>query len=115
MTKITFQNLKGVLSKEGYHILVFTDSQVKRISGFSSVLCQEDKNIKGLVLPDRNEIIINKKLLLKERVLTLIHELIHILLPRLSETKTEKEAKKLYSEFSDSDLGFFEFAVSHSS
>lgn len=112
---INFTTIKTILYQEGFHILVCSDTQVRKLSGFSPTHCREKNSINGLVIPDRNEIIINKNLDLKERVLTLIHELIHLANPRFNEKQTENSAQTLYTKLSDRNLGFLEFAVSHSS
>jgi len=113
--KITFSTIKNALYKEGFHILVCSDSQVKQLSGFSKKYCRDKNSIKGLVLPDKNEIVINKSLSVKERVLTLIHELIHLANPKLSEKQTEHQTQALYRRLTKNNLGYLEFAVSHDS
>lgn len=115
MKNIKAKQLINILYQEGFHILICSDTQVKKFSGFAPIYCQDDNTIKGLILPDRNEIVINKAFDLHERVLTLIHELIHLFDPKISEDQTENEAIELYNNLNDSDLGYFEFAVSHTS
>ena len=73
--RIKFKQLKYAIYEEGFQILVYSDSQVRKISGFSSKHLKEKNTVKGAILPDKNEIIINGSLDLKEKVLTLIHEL----------------------------------------
>lgn len=114
-SNINFTTIKTILYREGFHILVCSDLQVRKLSGFSPTHCREKNSISGLIIPDRNEIIINKSLILQERVLTLVHELIHLVDPKLSEKQTEASAQTLYTKLSDRSLGFLEFAVSHSS
>lgn len=112
---INFTSIKNILYQEGFHILVCSDLQVRKLSGFAPIHCREKNSINGLIIPDRNEIVINKSLSLKERVLTLVHELIHLANPKLTEKQTEASAQNLYAKLSDRSLGFLEFAVSHSS
>lgn len=114
-SNIDFPTIKKILYREGFHILICSDIQVKKISGFSPTYCRDKNAINGLILPDRNEIIINKNLNPKERVLTLMHELIHLADSKLNENQTEDRAQSLYRTLSDKNLGFLEFAVSHSS
>lgn len=113
--KITVEKIKNLLFNEGYHILVCSDSHLNRLSGISAAYSRADRSIKGLSLPDKYEIVINKSLNTKERVLTLIHELIHLLDEKLSEHQTERKTQIIYSSLSESDLGLFEFITSHSS
>lgn len=115
MKTITFKQLKDTIYEEGFQILVYSDSKVRRMAGFSYKHLKEKNTVKGAILPDKNEIIINSALDLKERVLTLIHELVHIIQPKYSERKTESETHKIYHRLKDPDLGYLEFAVSHSS
>ncbi|MDO8471866.1 MAG: hypothetical protein Q7S64_01775 [bacterium] len=68
--------------------------------------------IKGLIVPDSNTILINRSLPVNERVITAIHELIHLHSPELTENETEQEAVRLYRESNDHDLGYLEFLVS---
>jgi len=113
MKKINFIKLKEILYQEGYHILLLSDSRINSMTTLTPHISRSRGLVHGLVMPDRNEIAINENLSLKERVLTLVHELIHIADKRYSEKVTEKLTHKLYKNFSDGELGFMEFAVSH--
>lgn len=115
MAEISFPKLKDILYKEGYHILLLSDWQLNRLINLAPHICRWRNVVKGLTLPDRNEIAINKSLNLKERVLTLIHELVHLADKNLTEDETEEVAQKLYRNFNNRELGFMEFATSHDS
>ena len=68
--------------------------------------------IKGLILPDEYRILVNRELGLEERVKTVLHELIHLQAPDLSEAATERQALTLYKHLTPSELGQLEFLVS---
>lgn len=67
--------------------------------------------IKGLILPDENRILINQELGLEERVKTVLHELIHLQAPEMSEAATEAATLALYRDLTTEQLGRFEFLV----
>lgn len=68
--------------------------------------------IKGLIVPDDYRILINRSLGLEERVQTMIHELIHLQAPELSEAATERQAQAIYRGLTPNQLGQLEFLVS---
>ena len=113
--EIIINNLKNILYQTGYHVILISDVQIKNIAGISEHFSQDQGLVKGLFLPDKFEIIINRSLSKKEKVLTLIHELIHIDKPKLKENSVEKATLILFSQLNPAELGFFEFAVSHAS
>jgi Zn-dependent peptidase ImmA (M78 family) len=85
-------------------------------NGYSVVLVPKfkrfGKKVEGYICQDTLEIYIEKNLPLEERVITLLHELIHDIHEDWSEEKVENEARKIYQNLSDRDLGFLEFLVS---
>lgn len=113
--QILINNLKNILYQTGYHVILISDTQLKNLAGISEHFSQDRGVVKGLFLPDRFEIIINQSLSEKEKVLTLIHELIHIDKPQLNENIVEKTTFRVFKRLSSRELGFFEFAVSHMS
>lgn len=106
--QISFHQIKEALMNLGYDV-VLTDHCLE-VDG-SRRRRQLNKTIKGYIAPDEDVIYINRKLGLNDRVVTLIHELMHELKPRWSEHSVENEAKKLFHRLNIEQLGFLQFFV----
>ncbi|MBU0648101.1 hypothetical protein KJ855_02880, partial [Patescibacteria group bacterium] len=52
--------------------------------------------IKGFIEPDNSIILINDKLSIKEKIITIIHEFLHEIHPSWKENKVESTSIKLY-------------------
>ncbi len=63
--------------------------------------------IKGFIMPDSDTILINKNLSKKETIITIIHEFLHEIEPKWSETRVENKSLSIYSKLKDSDRKFF--------
>jgi len=106
-TALTFRKLKNALTEQGYDIVLTT----KCINAPTGLARQFEKTVKGYIEPDEGKIYINKTLGLNDRVVTLIHELIHELKPRWSEERVEGEAVRLFKHLKVAELGFLQFFV----
>ena len=69
------------------------------------------REARGLIAPDELKIFVNKTLSVSERVITLIHELLHEAFPAWEEAKVETTAQDTFSRLTRSQLGFFQFFV----
>jgi len=99
-----FNKLKEALVGEGYRV-VLTDYGIPK-----SKLVKQ-RLAKGYIEPDSLKIYINKNLGLNDRVITLIHELLHEIFPIWKEGRVEKEAKKTFNHLNIDQLGFLQFFV----
>lgn len=70
------------------------------------------RRLKGYICQDTLEIYIDKNLSCEEKIVTLIHELLHDIYEDWSERKIEKESFKIFQRLSERDLGFLQFLVS---
>jgi hypothetical protein len=104
---LTFRKLKNALIDQGYDIVLTS----RCINSPTGIARQLEETVKGYIEPDEGKIYINKKLALNDRVVTLIHELIHEIKPRWSELKVESEAVRLFKKLTVSELGFFQYFV----
>lgn len=69
------------------------------------------RGIKGYILPDELKIYVNRNIGINDRVITLIHELLHELFPLWTENRVEQECKKVFKGLNVSQLGFLQFFV----
>lgn len=112
---ISLETLLQLLVESGFEIVLKPESALLAQSAKPRVRArtvQAEAKIKGLIVPDENVILINRDLTKQERVITAIHELIHLHSPSLSEKATEREAQRLYAKLDARDLGYLEFLVS---
>lgn len=110
---ISLSELLALLRESGFTVELKKESALLAQSNKPKVRARATTTtIKGLIVPDRNVIMINRDLSVDERVVTAIHELIHLHSPELSEEVTEQEAQRLFGELSQRDLGYLEFLVS---
>ncbi len=69
------------------------------------------RSVKGYIVPDSLKIYINKSLPVNDRVITLIHELLHELYPTQTEASVEREAKRIFQTLKVPQLGFLQFFI----
>jgi len=110
---ISLETLLQLLVESGFEIVLKPESALLAQSAKPRVRARTaTATIKGLIVPDENVILINRDLTKQERVITAIHELIHLHSPKLSEDVTEQEAQRLFARLNERDLGYLEFLVS---
>lgn len=99
-----FSKLKKVLLHSGYQVIL-----TRNISKHEpkAIAC----GIKGYILPDNLKIFINKSFGVNDRVITLIHELLHEIYPSKSEYQIDKLSNKIFNDLNVSQLGFLQFFV----
>ena len=99
-----FNKLKNVLLYSGYRVIL-----TKNISKHEhhAIAC----GIKGYILPDVMKIFINRDFGINDRVVTLIHELLHEIYPAKTEGQVDKLSKKIFNDLNVSQLGFLQFFV----
>ena len=89
-------------------------------SGYEVVLSEHLKGcgrgnypyVKGMLLPESNQILIKKSLSVDEKVMTLIHEILHEIFPDWLEDKIESATRIVFELLDPKQYGFFEFWVS---
>lgn len=69
------------------------------------------RGVKGYIVPDELKIFISKSIGINDRVITLIHELLHEIYPQWSESKVESECKSIFRGLKVSQLGWLQFFV----
>lgn len=109
---VPLETLLSLLAESGFEIVLKKESVLLAKSAQPNVRARQAAKIKGLIVPDENVILINRDLTTDERVITAIHELIHLHSPELSEADTERAALKLFGKLSQRDQGYLEFLVS---
>jgi len=99
-----FNKLKKVLLHSGYQVIL-----TRNISKHEpkAIAC----GVKGYILPDSLKIFINKNFGINDKVVTLIHELLHEIYPSKSEHQVDKLSKKVFKDLNVSQLGFLQFFV----
>ena len=99
-----FSKLKKILLHSGYQVIL-----TRNISKHEpkAIAC----GVKGYILPDSLKIFINKSFGINDRVITLIHELLHEIYPSKSEQQVDKLSKKIFNDLNVSQLGFLQFFV----
>ncbi len=80
-------------------------------SGYEINLKRASCKVRGLIIPDQNEIFINQLLPINERVITILHEMIHLYDAKLDEDETEATAQAIFANLSTAELGYLEFLV----
>ena len=81
------------------------DYEIKFVKKFRGL----DNNIpiKGFIMPDSDTILINKNLSRKEKTITIIHEFLHEIEPKWSESRVEVKSLNIYNKLKDNDKKFF--------
>lgn len=69
------------------------------------------REAKGYIAPDELRIYINKSIGINDRVITLVHELLHEIFPLWQEKRVEKESKQIFKNLTVPELGFLQFFV----
>lgn len=99
-----FNKLKKVLLHSGYQVILVRSFDSLRSGGLA-------RGVKGYIIPDSLKIFINKKFGINDRVITLIHELLHEIYPEWSESRIDGNSKKIFRDLKVSQLGFLQFFV----
>ncbi len=103
-TKTIFNKLRTTLVQSGYRVILVNKLLPKKSQSRS-------RGAKGYIVPDELKIYINKAIGVNDRVITLIHELLHELYPQWTERKVERECKSIFRGLKVSQLGFLQFFV----
>jgi hypothetical protein len=103
-TKTIFNKLKTTLLRSGYEVILVSKLMPKKSGALS-------RGVKGYIVPDELRIYISKAMGINDRVITLIHELLHELYPQWSEVKVEQECKSIFRGLRVSQLGWLQFFV----
>lgn len=69
------------------------------------------RRTKGFIAPDQLKIYINQNIGVNDRVITLVHELLHEIYPEWTEPKVERESKNAFKDLTVPQLGFLQFFV----
>jgi hypothetical protein len=106
MSKTIFNTLKKTLIESGYEVLLMKASNWPKAD-----VRHRRRGIKGYIVPDEMKIYINQSIGINDRVVTLIHELLHEIAPDWTEHQVETTAIKAFKGLSVSQLGFLQFFV----
>ena len=104
-TKTIFNKLKTTLLQSGYEVILVSKLLPKKSRHTRS------RGVKGYIVPDELKIYINKAIGINDRVITLIHELLHEIYPQWPERKVERECKQIFRGLKVSQLGWLQFFV----
>lgn len=99
-----FKKLKNILVNSGYQVILTGDFSRHKSGGLA-------RATKGYILPDDMKIFINKHIDINDRVVTLIHELLHEVNPIWEEPKVDRKSKSIFKQLTVSQLGFLQFFV----
>lgn len=99
-----FDKLKNILLHSGYRVILTKKIEKDSHSGLS-------RGVKGYILPDQLNIFINKSFGVNDRVVTLIHELLHEIHPSKTENQVDKLSKTIFNDLNVSQLGFLQFFI----
>ncbi len=103
-TKNIFNKLRGTLVQSGYRVILVNQLLPKK----SQI---RSRGVKGYIVPDELKIYISKSIGINDRVITLIHELLHELYPQWTERNVERECKRVFRTLKVSQLGWLQFFV----
>ena len=104
--KNIFGKLKTTLINSGYDVVLTSKLKPpKDIRGLRF------RSVKGYIVPDSLKIYISKALSVNDRVITLIHELLHEIYPAWTESKVERESKSIFQSLTVPQLGFLQFFI----
>jgi O-phosphoseryl-tRNA(Cys) synthetase len=98
-----FRHLKKTLLNSGYRVIL-TDRFARRHGGLA-------RGSKGYILPDDLTIFINKTIGVNDRVVTLVHELLHEIYPEWQEQRVDRASKRIFNHLTVPQLGFLQFFV----
>jgi len=99
-----FNKLKQVLMTSGYRVILTKNVSRSQRKGFA-------RGIKGYIVPDDLRIYINKTIGVNDRVVTLVHELLHEIYPAWTEGKVNQSAKRIFQKLTVPQLGFLQFFI----
>ncbi|MFH0912129.1 MAG: hypothetical protein V1807_00500 [Patescibacteria group bacterium] len=99
-----FNKLKRVLLESGYRVILTSNVSQSKAKGFA-------RGVKGYIVPDDLKIFINKDIGVNDRVVTLVHELLHEIYPTWAEVKVNRSAKKIFQTLTVPQLGFLQFFI----
>jgi len=99
-----FSKLKDILLHSGYRVILTSDFTRQKSGGLA-------RATKGYILPDDLKIFINRGININDRVVTLIHELLHEIKPSWEETKVDHKSKSIFKKLTISELGFLQFFI----
>lgn len=102
--KTIFNKLRNTLVQSGYRVILVNQLLPKKSQ-------TRFRGVKGYIVPDELKIYINKAIGINDRVVTLIHELLHELYPQWMERRVERECKSVFRGLKVSQLGWFQFFV----
>ena len=105
MPKSIFKKLKDTLLASGYEVIL------TKSNDWSRSRLGQHRGIKGYIAPDELKIYVSQTIGINDRVITLIHELLHEISPRWSESRVEATAKRIFQSLSVTQLGFLQFFV----
>jgi hypothetical protein len=100
-----FAKIKKTLLYSGYEVI---------LSGKLNVSTGEHvrfREAKGYIVPDELRIYINKAIGINDRVITLVHELLHEIYPVWQEARVESQSKQIFKNLTVPELGFLQFFV----
>ena len=105
-TKNIFKKLKSTLLYSGYEVVLTKQlGQMRLMSSFRF------RRTKGFIAPDQLRIYINQNIGVNDRVITLVHELLHEIYPEWTEPRVERESKNTFKDLTVPQLGFLQFFV----
>ncbi|MFA5967415.1 MAG: hypothetical protein WC805_02785 [Patescibacteria group bacterium] len=99
-----FNKLKRVLLESGYRVILTSNVSQSPKKGFA-------RGIKGYIVPDDLTIYINKNIGVNDRVITLVHELLHEIYPAWTEGKVNQTSKRIFQKLTVPQLGFLQFFI----
>jgi len=103
--KTIFNKLRSTLVQSGYRVILVDKLTPRKNHSLRS------RGVKGYIVPDELKIYINQAIGVNDRVITLIHELLHELYSQWPESKVERECKRIFRSLKVSQLGWFQFFV----
>jgi len=105
-TKNIFSKLKETLLRSGYEVVL-----TEKLGRTEPMPILRFRRAKGYIAPDQMKIYINQNIGVNDRVITLIHELLHEICPEWTEPKVERESKNTFKDLTVPQLGFLQFFV----
>ncbi|MDD5605971.1 MAG: hypothetical protein PHR51_01450 [Patescibacteria group bacterium] len=104
-TRYIFEKIKDALLHSGYEVVLSAKMVVAKGEYVRF------REAKGYIAPDELRIYINKNIGINDRVITLVHELLHELYPSWRELRVENQSKQIFKHLTVSQLGFLQFFV----
>jgi hypothetical protein len=113
--QINFGELKRAFKRSGFAVVRTNEAWLLKNARGKVVkkrAVSARPQIYGLIVPDQFTIAVNRSLSFDEQMKTLLHELIHLSQPTLSESATERETGRLFKALSRHEQGYLEFLLS---